>query len=452
MIHKILKWCFVAIVPLLTACSTDYVNVIPQGSTALLSINPTSVGSGVNDAKLLAQLLHIDNVEDCGIDLSERLYAFEAPDGSLGAVARVSSASDLETLFNDLSKTGLCTKLTERKGFKFTVVHGSFVAGFSDDALLIMGPSVGAAQAELQNTMAKYLKADEDDGIRETEMFERLEQMQGAVNVVAQAQAFPDNIAAPLTLGAPKGTSPTDVYIAASMELKGDGVVCITGENFSFNDSVDKALKAAAAQYVPITETFVKSISSTNLFTMICGVNGEEYIKQLRSNEAFRTMLLGLNTAIDIDMMLKSVKGDMLISVPQTDGDKIDFQMVAQTGNSKWLDDVAYWKTSCPDGSKIIDWQGKRSFHFTSTDWNVYFGLNQSDELFFGSSEQLATTAGQQSATPVSQDVQQMVLGKRLCLVVSLQAIAKAKPEAQTALALLRPMFGDIKTIIYSIK
>jgi len=437
---------------LLTACSTDYVNVVPSNSTAIAAIDMASIAKqNQQDGTALKQLLHVDNVDDCGLNLNEKLYAFETADGSLGLVAAVNSSRDLREWLTKLAETGDCSAIVERKNCQFCTLHTNFVVGFTDDAMLIMGPSVGAQQAKTQLTMAKMLKAEDND-IRETKMFERLERQQGMIALVAQAQALPDKIAAPLTLGAPKGTSPSDICIAASIEIGGNGIVDITGENFSFNNDIDKALKTAAQQYRPISGKYIKAIPNGALMAMACGVDGEQYINQLRSNEALRTLLIGLNTAIDIDMMLKSVKGDMLITVPSATEETLEFQMVADASNQDWLQDVDYWKKSCPMGAKISDWNDGSSFHFTSDDRNVYFGLTPNGQLFIGSSEPLAKTAGQPASQQLPADVQKRMEGKRLCLVLGVEAMAAANSNAKTATEMVKSLLGDIKTIVYSIR
>lgn len=439
---------------LMTSCSSDYVNVIPEGSTAIVAFDPSSMSkAGDKSINALKSLLQVDDLKGCGLDLGEKLYAFETPDGSLGLLAKVADDGDVEQWLGTLASKGEATKIKERKDVRFSIVHGNFVAGFTDDAFLIMGPSVGAAQAELQRQMIKYLKdGGDDNATRETPLFQRLETLSGPVTMVAQAQALPDKIAAPMTLGAPKGTSPADVYVAATMTVEPGGIVSIEGENFSFDKTIDQALKTAASRYKPVKGTYLNVAPTGSLLVMSCGVNGNDYIEQLRSNEAFRTILLGLNTALDVDMMLKSVDGDLLITIPAAHGDKYDFQLVADTRDRKWLSDVDYWKKSCPKGSSITDWTQPGTYHFSSADWNVWFGINGRGSLFFGSSEQLAAATSKPSATPLPRAVVDKMRGKRLCMMVGIDALAAGQPDVRTALNVLRPVLGDVRTIVYSIK
>ena len=41
-------------------------------------------------------MLHVDDVDKCGIDISEKLYLFESADGNLGLCAKVSDEGDVE--------------------------------------------------------------------------------------------------------------------------------------------------------------------------------------------------------------------------------------------------------------------------------------------------------------------------------------------------------------------
>lgn len=453
---RFIKFLFLGLLlPLLASCSSDYVNVIPSGATALMSFDMASIAQQThidedNKQNALKKIFHVDDVTDCGLDLTEKLYAFETADGQLGMVAKVSSESTLEDWIDRMVEAKICSPVKEKKGFNFTVLHQNFLVGYSSDALLIMGPAVGAAQGELQRQMIRYLKADEEDGVGATALFERLESINSPVALVAQTIALPEKFVAPFTIGAPKGCSPEDILIAAEMTVK-DKCLNITGETFSFNQTVDKQLKAAAAEYLPIDGKYLKSIPDDALAAVMMGIDGKKYIKQLRNNTGMRSMLVGLNTVIDIDMMLKSIKGDMLLMVPSMQGDKMEFQLAAQAADAQWLDDVEYWKQSCPKGCKIMPWKNN-AFHFVGNDWNTYFGFTSGRQLFFASNALLATTAGSITHKPLSDDIQNQLKGKRMVAVFSVAGVAKQKEMLQTLSTLMNPVFGDITKIIYTLK
>lgn len=238
--------CLAVVLGLLSSCSgTDYLNAIPKKSTALISVDMQQMASGKSDedkAGMLKSLLHVEDASKCGIDISEKIFLFESADGNLGLCAKVSDEGDVEDWLTSLAKQHIATEMKERKGFHFSVLKNSWLVGFSDQALLVMGPVVADAQAQLQQQMVKYLKADEDEGITASPMFERLETITSPMAMVAQAQALPEKFVAPFTLGTPKDTDPSQVVIAAEMDVK-DGILQVKGETFSFNKEIDEALK-----------------------------------------------------------------------------------------------------------------------------------------------------------------------------------------------------------------
>lgn len=92
----------------------------------------------------------MNDLTDCGIDLSCKVYLFETEDGNIGCVFKVKDEDDLNEWFNDLSKVGYCKNITSRRGFRFTSIKDTWIAGFSSNALLIMGPVLPVQQVDVQ--------------------------------------------------------------------------------------------------------------------------------------------------------------------------------------------------------------------------------------------------------------------------------------------------------------
>ena len=448
---------------LMSSCSTDYVNVIPKGSTALMSLDLAKMAeqSGMDDnrrAVLLRETLGIDDINDSGIDLNQKVYAFQTADGTLGMVAAVGSKGSLEKWLERLADSQKCTKPAEKKGFIFAVLRNSFVVGYSSDAILVMGPSVGSAQAELQRRMTKWLKADDDGGIRESLLFDKLETMDSSVALVAQAQALPDKFAALFTLGAPKGTTPTDVYIAATMDSDGKGRLEITSESFAFDPTTDKALKDAAAVYKPISGSLSDKIPTDAAVTVACGLDGKTFVKLLHGNNATKALLAGLNTALDIDKMIRSIDGNAVVCLQDAADWKGSFHMVAQTTGADWLADVAYWKTSCPSGTTITNGKSPNTFVLRSPEYTVCFGHN-GKYLTISGGEQATNPANgtdkptvSAAKTAVSAAAQADFKGRKLCAVINMKTIAGSRPEISVVTNVLKPLFGDVETITFYMK
>lgn len=441
-------------VALLSSCSgNDYLNVIPSNSIALISLDVRQMGeeSKLDDkAGMLKSMLHVDDVADCGIDIMQKIYLFESADGNLGMCAKVADSDDMQAWLNGLAKQGICQPLTERKDCHFTVLKDSWLVGFSDEALLVMGPVVAEAQAELQRQMTKYLNADEEAGIKGTPMFGRLDSIPTSMAMVAQVKALPEKFVAPFTFGAPKGSDASQIMIAAEME-QSDGLFHISGETFSFNKNVDAALKQAAKVYRPIKGTYVKSMPADALAGIFMNVNGKDFLPMLQSNKGLQALLMGINTAIDMDNIIRSVDGDMSIVLSSMSDNEIKMMMGAQLGHSGWLADVDYWKQSCPKGSAIGNW-GKNAFCYSDGKTSFYFGVTDDRQFFSGTEESMAENVIKPSVHPVPVSVQKAVEGQKMAMVLNLSQTGGSSEVVATVTSLLTPIFGNINSIVYTLK
>lgn len=453
------KMCFAVVllvqVLLLVSCSgDDYLNAIPAKSTALLSLDLQKMqeeGTLPANNNVLESLLQIDHVEESGIDASERIFLFETMDGNLGLCAKVADRDALSTCLSQLAKKHVCSPLTERKGFSFTVLNQVWLVGLSDKALLVMGPVVAEAQPELQRQMVRYLNADEDAGVKSSKLFARLDSIAAPMSMVAQAQALPEKLVAPFTLGAPKDADASQVVVAAKMSVD-KGILHMEGETFSFNKSIGQALHKAFATYRPIGKTYLASMSDADLAAIFMNVDGTRFLPQVQNNQSLQTMLLGINTAIDMDNIIRSVDGNMAIVLPTMGTGNTQMKMAAQLKHAHWLADVDYWKKSCPKGGSITD-QSKNTYCYSDGKMNFYFGVSSDLQFFAGGNALSAQQAIQKAAHPIDSRVQQMVEGQKMAMVIH---IPQAKEGDKDALAvanrLLAPLFGQLHTMVYTMK
>lgn len=177
----------------------------------------------------------------------------------------------------------------------------------------------------------------------------------------------------------------------------------------------------------------------------------------MQSNRSLQTLLMGINQAVDMDNIIRSVDGDMSIVMPALSGDNMKMQMAAKLAHSKWLGDVGYWKKSCPAGAKIANW-GKNSYFYTDGKTSFYFGVTDDKQFFSGSDELSAQYAIQPSNHPVDAKVQQLVVGQKLAMVINLSKSEASdqkdgKGDAiSTITGLLTPIFGNLNSIVYTLK
>lgn len=430
-------------VAVLAACSNkDYINTIPSESTALISVDLAKM-TGVNNNFVLKTLFKVSSYGDCGVDVSRKIYFFECADGNMGLCASVDNASNLRS---SLAKAGC--EVVSKRGYDFAMVNGSWLAGFSDDALLVMGPVTAAAAPELQNRMARYLSQSEDNGIVATPLFAKLDSLSSPMAMVAQAHALPDQFVTPFMLGVPKDADASQVMIAAEMSVK-SGVMFVDGSTFSFNRKIDKAIREAYTVYRPITGRYLSAMPSDAVMGLFVNVDGNKFIELMRSNRSLQAMLAGINAAIDMDNIIKSVDGDMAVITPKYLDDRLSMSMAAELAHAGWLSDVDYWKQSVPQGGRIIDWK-ENAYKYTDGKTTFCFGVSADKQFYSGSSPEDAMALLGQSETPISKALQQKVKGQKMALVINIGALTGG--NASAVASVLSPVFGNFKTIVYTQK
>lgn len=439
---------------LMSACSdNDYLNAIPSKSTAVISIDMSRLNGQEqeqNQEHILKTMLHVDDVSKCGLDVKEKVYLFETIDGNLGLCAKVADEGDVSNWLSELSQQRICSTVTERKGFHFAVLKDSWLVGFSSKALLVMGPVVAEAQAEMQRQMVRYLNADEDAGIKSSKLFAQLDSIDSPMAMVAQAVALPEKFVAPFTLGAPKYADASQIVIAAGMDVE-DGVLKIAGRTFSFNPSINQALVKSQQVFRPIQGDYVQSMPDDAMTGIFMNVAGSRFLPLVQSNQGLQTLLVGINASIDMDNILRSVDGDMSIVLPTLGADHMQMMMAARLSHAKWLSDVDYWKQSCPKGSTIGNWKSN-AFCYSSGKTCFYFGVTDDKQFFSGNDEVSAESSIRPSSHPISKRVQNMIRGEKMVMVINLEKSGGGGSAMQAVTGLLSPLFGQLTAVVYTLK
>ena len=391
MMKKTLLLIGAAFVMLLSSCSEkEYTDVIPRGSTALMSIDLQQTGTDV-----LQSLLGLSDTQDCGIDLSAKLYLFESPDGNMGLVAKVSDDDKLEGIVNDLSETGVCQKVTQRKDIRFTMVKEAWMMGFDDHAVMLMGPIASAQQTQIQQQIGRYLKQDERQGVTESKMFQKLDSIHSAMALVTQVAALPEQFTAPFMLGAPKTADASQVLLEAELQVQ-DQMLVIQGQTFSFNQQIDKDLQETATLFRPMEGAFLNRLGTRTALSFLTNVEGERFLPVLQQNKGLQSLLTGAKFTIDINDVINSVEGEMLLSF-----------------------------------SSFGDGNGRMTMHAQRGEKSDYYYSNKEE------------TEPEQS----SQALTDLLGGQRLAMVLQLNALGDE--FAATVSGFLKPLFGDLSTIVY---
>ena len=432
---------------LLVSCSkASYVQSIPRSTMAIMSVDAKKLGKDFKLESILKTFVGVDNADDCGIDITAKVYLFEAADMNFGLCAKVNDASKLAETLDGLVQKGQAVAGKERKGCRFYTVNNVWAVGFSDDALLVMGPQPLAVQPDLQLRMAKLLAADPDKEDRLSPLLASVDALDAPMALVARLDALPENVALPFTLGLPKRTNLSQVVLKAGLRFA-DNALLMTGETFSYNPAIDDALKQVANSYRPIGNSFLQPPSPAAL-TLFANMEGEKLLGIVRDNAVLSALLTGLNTAVDMDNIMRSIDGDITIATSAYAERQANFSMKALLKNTNWLKDVDYWKRSCPPGSTIYD-AGPHAYVFDNGSSKFYFGTI-ADSCFYC----LPHPPSQQPTPPVvksgiSPSLANEIRGKRLAIVFNLGALSSIKGINANGLSAVQRYLVGTNTIVY---
>lgn len=439
----------VAVVGMMSSCSKkDYRNAIPAGSTLLASVNFANEEAS-NDLAFLKSILKLDDPAKCGLDLTQKVYFFESAEGNFGMCAKVSDESKLEKYRELLVKDGVMKNGPERDDCAFGIIADKFVAGWNDNAFLVIGPVLASGQKDVVQQIAQLLDQDADEGMAQTALMERLEMQNGAVAVVAQTDALPQQVASIFCIGAPKEAEPSQIAFAADLDIR-DEMLVIDSEPFSENNAIDEQLKKSYGVFRQIGDSYLKSMGQFDFMGLFMNVDGKKFFPILQQSTSLQALLAGVNQAIDMNAIIKSVNGDMYVGMPKYQEDKLNLTMAAMLGQTAFLNDVAYWKKSAPAGALINDWKSN-AYSYQSPDINFYFGVQNYTPLqFFAATDKSAAEkALTASDNPLSDAVVNTIKGKRLALVMSIGALL---PEDGGMAMLMLPSLMKVKYIVYTVK
>ena len=163
--------------------------------------------------------------------------------------------------------------------------------------------------------------------------------------------------------------------------------------------------------------------------------------------------MAGINEAIDVNSIMNGGNGDMDILLPTMNDKGLQIMWGAKLADCNWLGDVDYWKQSVPRGGKILDW-GKNAYYYTDKKTTFYFGASDDLQFYSGSNAELAKNSIRKSQKPIPASLQKFIVGKRMVMIINLSNSKNDKKQNALSVftGFLRPMFGQVNTIVYTLR
>lgn len=272
-----------------------------------------------------------------GLDLQSPAYVF-ASQGYLGAVVAVDNDDDFKDF---LSGKGCDVK--QLRGLNWSVVLDNFLVGFNSNRAILMGPAVGSEQEALYGVIAGLIEQNATESGIGSHLYEL---MQGRTEPVALAA----NMGAFMQLPVLNQLEEKGGVYSTLQALDVTAGLSYLQDKVSLAMSVEtedkkttKLLAALDEVFMPANASLLERDPDNTLFHMEVGLNGERLLELLRTNPDVRTTLLLANSIFDLDLILKSIKGDVSLTVPQISLGSQEVQFQAQLVDDSFMQNISTW-------------------------------------------------------------------------------------------------------------
>ena len=310
---KKLAFLFILLSTLIVSCSDsdDYMDAVPKKSPLVVSVDLMKY-KGMDSNVFMRSLFHIHNMTTRGIDLAQKVYAFESPEGFYGLCCCVSDEDNLKEL---MGKNGF--KLTDFRECTFSVLGNSWVVGFNAKSLLVMGPVTAGEQRNLMVKMASYLKQDADKGLRASDLVHQLDSIQEPMAMVAAMTSLPELMRSSLMLCAPKDMDANQLYYRAGISVSSD-YVQVDGAIFAKNHKDDETIRDYQLRQMDILRGKYASYIDEQNFVSILLNSKTTMTEFTQGKNDFDKLFSALNVGSDINYrkIFDTSSGEMLVSVP----------------------------------------------------------------------------------------------------------------------------------------
>lgn len=381
------KWIWGAAVVLVLALSLglyrfftadDYRRTLPSRPLALAAVDWVRLSEendmGMQDwKKLLPEGLEPGQT---GIDWSKKMYAFVSSKEYVGLLAAVSDEADLRRLLDEAAKKGRCTPVEDYWGYSWTVWDGSWMVGFGDGALLMMGPGLKADMDALRYDMLACFRQKEAESGMSSPLFAELDHKDASFRVVSRLDVLPNFRGVEFLEGLPEHANLSDVYVCAGLNLSPHGVT-MEAEISSQNSDINKYYERLAFLGKPLDGEFAGRVPEDALAWACVNVDGGSLLEMLRQNPVARTFLIGLNMGVDADLIIRSIKGDVAVTVPASAlQNPSNVLVTAHLAEKDFLKEAAYWKESAArSGAWTFRDFGNDRFYLAANGVQTYFGV-----------------------------------------------------------------------------
>lgn len=315
----------------------------------------------------LKQMLSEDR--ETGIKYQTAAYVF-ASKGQLGVIVALSDEDEFQALLEKQGGT-----IEEQRGMKWSVINGKVLVAFNDDRAMFMGPAMGSELEGLRNTIYACMKQKASESGKQERLYKLLDKRKEPVAMVANMESLPADMLKSYTeyLNIPF----EQVDLTAGFTAKKERLTLRLG--FQSDDAeTDRLLDKFDDLLDEIDGDLTRTLPANALFSIVMGVDGEDLVEHLRENKVLRTALLAANMVLDLDMILKSIDGDVALSVFDKDNATPSVLFQAKLDNDKFMKKVGEWNDAT---------SRSMGFSFYAQDNNQAVCMYKGKPVYFGTND-----------------------------------------------------------------
>lgn len=340
----------------------DYRNAIPADAAMVVSADLPSLAeksglAGENGRELVQSLSAmmkselkgyetlvdeiVKNPSESGLDLTSAAYLFsEAHAKRVGVLLRVGDEAKLERLLQALAGKGVCPSPSDGDGCRY-VAMGRGLAAYTPDAFLVLVQDRTGDASALLHPASMLLRNTGEDGFTATGAFRRMEEKTNDVVMYYNLDILPVDAGA-VKMGWPADVNLKDIQQLATVDFESGRAVL---DAVSLTDSTvwKKLYGNYTYTFRPLDGTYLDKLPRNAPLCWMVNTLGTEMYDCLSANTLLRNMLANPMMPVDIERIIKSVKGDVAVAL--TDLNTLGFVLYADVTDKAFMQEFEHLKT-----------------------------------------------------------------------------------------------------------
>ena len=341
-LRKLTFCCCATLMVLLCACEKQvrYENALPQDAALVVQADFAAMvdKSGLNRdegkkvVRHLADVLKsgmdgadglidkiMDNPDESGLELSEKVYFFAEPKSErIGLLSKVSDKDKLKDLLKALQRQGICEDIHKGDGCSWSVM-GNVLLAYSSSAMLAIADPKGDEARDNLHAAEKLLRQTDGEGFTATDNYAEMMKKEGDLLAFVSLNILPASLPSLVTMGLSAELNLADVKYVASLDFaSGKAVLDVTSitTDAVVMDLIGKQQKAVS----PLKGKYLDAFPANTLFWMSGNADGATVYSLLCENPIVRQQLENPLMPIDIERIFSAIKGDMALAFTDLSG------------------------------------------------------------------------------------------------------------------------------------